>query len=107
MGVPVPFVESRAAFVLGDENTLTPCDLKAMDKCKTPWDACCDPAPVRQAGTATIQILDANGKPVRSGLKGFNGLKELSRVTVSGVVADNSSPESFIVNATAVFIGER
>ncbi len=107
MGVPDPFVEGRAAFVLGDEGTLTPCDLRDKDKCKTPWDLCCDPASVRQSGTATIQILDANGKPVRTGLKGVNDLKELSRVTVAGVVAANSSQDSFIVNATAIHIGVR
>ena len=107
MGVNHPFVEGRAAFVLGDEATLTPCDLKTSDKCKMPWDACCDPAAVRMAGTATIQVLDENGKLIRTGLKGINGLTELSRVTVAGTVAPNSTTEAFIVNARAIHIGVR
>lgn len=107
MGVHHPFVEGRAAFVLGDEATLTPCDLKESDKCKIPWDTCCDPAAIRMAGTATIQVVDENGKLLKTGLKGINGLSELSRVTISGKVASNSSPDAFIVNAEKIYIGVR
>lgn len=107
MGVKHPFVEGRGVFVLGDEATLTPCDLIHADGCKTPWDVCCDPAEVRMTGTATVQVLGEDGKPIRTGLKGIEGLSELSRVTVQGVVAANSSPEAFIVNATALHIGVR
>lgn len=108
MGVPNPFVEGRAVFVLGDEATITPCDAMGDDDhCQIPWDACCDPKEVRSAGTAAIQVLDESGKPARVGLKGVNGLAELSRVTVSGTVAPNSSADAFIVNATAIHIGER
>jgi len=107
MGIPHPFVEGRAVFVLGDEGTLNPCDLKGDDHCPTPWDVCCDPPELKAAGTATIQVVDDSGKPLRTGLKGVNGLKELSRVTVAGTVAPNSSPEAFIVNADAIHIGVR
>ncbi|MDF7799669.1 hypothetical protein P4C99_09335 [Pontiellaceae bacterium B1224] len=107
MGVNHPFVEGRGVFVLGDEGTLTPCDLDHADGCKTPWDACCDPAGVRMAGTATIQVLAEDGKPIRTGLKGVEGLAELSRVTVQGEVAANSTPDAFIVNASALHIGVR
>ena len=107
MGVHHPFVEGRGVFVLGDEGTIVPCDKMDDDHCKTPWDACCDPAEVKQAGTATIQVLGEDGKPIRAGLKGMNGLAELSRVTVSGTVAENSSAEAFIVNASAIHVGVR
>jgi hypothetical protein len=107
MGVLNPFVEGRAVFVLGDEATITPCDAMPTDHCPTPWDACCDPKQVLAEGTATIQVLDDNGKPAHISLKGMNGLSELSRVTVSGVVAENSTPEAFIVNASAIHIGVR
>lgn len=107
MGVHHPFVEGRGVFVLGDEGTLVPCDAKGDDHCATPWDNCCDPSSVKQAGTATIQVLGEDGKPIRTGLKGKGGLTELSRVTVSGVVAANSTPESFIVNASAIHVGVR
>ncbi|MDZ8119272.1 hypothetical protein [Pontiella agarivorans] len=107
MGVHHPFVEGRGVFVLGDDGTLEPCDAKGDDHCPTPWDACCDPAELKQAGTVTVQVLGDDGKPIRTGLKGVNGLAELSRVTVSGTVAENSSPAAFIVNAKAIHVAER
>ena len=58
-------------------------------------------------GTVTVQVLGNDGKPVRTGLKGINGLAELSRVTVAGTVAKNSSPEAFVVNASAIHVGIR
>jgi len=107
MGTPSPFVEGRAVFVLGDEATITPCDAMAADHCPKPWDACCDPADIRMKGTATIQVIDESGRPVKAGLKGVNGLSELSRVTVTGTVAPHSSQMAFIVNADAIHIGVR
>ncbi len=107
MGVPHPFVEGRAVFVLGDEGSLVPCDMKGDDHCPAPWDNCCDPGDVKAAGTVTVQVLGDDGKPLRTGLKGVNGLAELSRVTVAGTVAPNSSPEAFIINADAIHIGVR
>lgn len=107
MGAVNPFVEGRAAFILGDEATITPCDAKDDDHCSRPWDTCCDPIAARIAGTVTIQVLDANGHVLKQGLKGVNGLKELSRVTVNGTVADNSTKEAFVVNANAIHIGVR
>lgn len=107
MGVHHPFVEGRGVFVLGDEGTLVPCDEKGDDHCSTPWDNCCDPSEVKKAGTATIQVLGEDGKPIRTGLKSINGLAELSRVTVEGTVAANSSSEAFIVNASAIHVGVR
>ena len=107
MGTMHPFVEGRAVFVLGDEEVLTPCDERPDDGCPTPWDVCCDAPEAKAAGTATIQILGEDGKPLKTGVKGMNGLKELSRVTVEGTVDDRSSPEAFIVNATAIHVGLR
>jgi len=104
MGVLKPFVDGRAVFVLGDEGTITPCNAMDDDHCSTPWDACCDPKEVKAAGTATIQVLGDNGKVLAHGLKGVGGLKELSVVTVRGVVAPMSSAEAFVVNATAIHV---
>ncbi len=104
VGVLKPFVDGRAVFVLGDEGTITPCNAMDEDHCRTPWDACCDPREVRAAGTATIQVLGDNGKVLTHGLKGVGGLRELSRVTVRGVVAPMSSAQAFVVNATAIHV---
>lgn len=107
MGTPHPFVEGRGVFVLGEVGVITPCDELHGDSCKTPWDTCCDTPENKAVATATIQILGEDGRPIRTGVKGMNGLKELSRVTVAGTVDDRSTPEAFIVNASAIHVGVR
>ena len=104
MGVREPFVNGRALFILGDEATITPCNALDDDHCSMPWDACCDPMEVRAAGTASVQLLDDGGNVLALGLKGVGGLKELSKVTVAGTVAAASTPEAFVVNASALFV---
>jgi hypothetical protein len=101
MGVMEPFVEGRSAFVLGDNSVITPCSDMEMS-CDTPWDACCDPNDVRVDGTATIQIVDADGRVLRQGLEGVNGLTKLASVRVGGTLNPASSPQSLIVNATSI-----
>ena len=100
MGVQNPFVAGRAVFVLGDEAIIAACS----DHCSTPWDACCDPVEIRINGTVTIQLIDEDGKVLSQGLKGVNGLKELSRVTVTGKVAPTSYASAFIVNADILYV---
>jgi hypothetical protein len=105
MGVMNPFIEGRAVFILGENGIITPCSDMATDHCDTPWDACCDPSEVRVNGTASIQILDESGSVVKQGLEGVSGLEKLSTVKVVGTVDPASSPESLIVNATAIEVG--
>ena len=104
MGVTHPFVEGRAVFVLGDNATLTACSDTEGDQCATPWDTCCEPSEIRQAGTATVQIVDAEGDILRQGLEGVNGLEKLATVRVAGTLAPDSTPEAMIVNATAIHV---
>lgn len=102
MGNQHPFVEGRAAFVLGDPEKLKPCD----DGCETPWDTCCDDAADIKVGTATIQIVDENGKVLKEPLRDVKGLKPLSSLFVSGVVAPGSSSENLVLNASSIKITE-
>jgi len=106
MGVKSPFVDDRAVFVLGDEGTLTPCNAMPGHGCPMPWDTCCDPLALRRSGTATIQVLGADGRVLARGLKGVEGLAELSRVVVAGKVAPTSTEEAFVVSATAIHVAE-
>jgi hypothetical protein len=104
MGRAKPFVDGRAALVLGDRTILTPCNEKPDDACATPWDVCCDSAEDKRKGTATIQIVGADGRVISQSLRGMHGLVELSTVTVHGTVAEGSSDEALIVNASAIHV---
>ncbi len=100
------FVRNFAVMTVGDPKKLTSCDLKGGDceNCGTPWDVCCDDPDEIKANIVTVQIADDNGKPVKTGLKGFNGLKELSEVVISGTVAKGSNKDNMIINATGIYV---
>ena len=72
------------------------------DNCETPWDACCDSPEDKKRGTATIQILGADGRVLKEPVEGVGGLKNLATLTVTGKVAEGSSAELLIVNAKAI-----
>ena len=102
MGTMHPFVEGRAAVLIGDESTLQSCDLMPDNHCHSPWDACCEAPQALQAGTATIQVVDADGEVVKHGLKGVKGMRELSRMRVSGTVVSGGPEAPLVVNAEAI-----
>lgn len=107
MGREAPFVEGRAAFVLGDRSILTPCNENPGDQCTTPWDVCCDTPEDKQRATATIQVLDKSGRVIKQGIKGSHGLAELSTVTLTGTIDKASTPEALIINATQLHVVPR
>jgi hypothetical protein len=102
MGAKKPFVDGRAAFILGDPEVLTACNEVPGDECETPWDACCDSPEDKKRATATIQIVDADGRVLKEPIEGVGGLKNLANVTVTGKVAEGSSTDLLIVNASAI-----
>jgi hypothetical protein len=102
MGNSKPFVEGRAAFVLADTSILSACNDTPGDACATPWDSCCNSPEEKKKGTATIQIVGADGRVLKESMEDAGGLKKLAHVTVTGKVAPGSSPELLMVNATAV-----
>jgi hypothetical protein len=102
MGNAKPFVDGRAVFILGDPDVLTACNETPGDNCETPWDCCCDSPEDKRRGTATIQIVGADGRVLKEPVEGVGGLKNLATVTVAGKVAAGSSAELMLVNATAI-----
>lgn len=102
MGNLHPFVEGRAAFILGDPAVLTACSDRPDDECETPWDNCCDTKEDKMRGTATIQIVGDDGRVLKEPIEGVGGIGKLSTLTVTGTVAEGSSAESLVVNATAI-----
>ena len=105
MGNKHPFVEGRAAFILGDRELLTPCNENPDDPCETPWDACCDSPEDKKRGTATIQIVDADGRVLKESVEGVGGIENLAKLVVTGTVAEGSSADALVINAEAIKVG--
>lgn len=101
-GTETPFVGGRAVFTLGDATILKACNEMPDDKCATPWDSCCNSKEEKKVALATVQIIGADGRVLKEEIEGVNGLKKLGSVTVTGKVAEGSTPDSLIVNATAI-----
>lgn len=106
MGSKDPFVSGRAAFILGDPEVLTPCNAVPGDDCKTPWDVCCDSPEDKKRGTATIQVLGADGRVLKEAIEGVGGIEKLAALTVTGKVAEGSSADALVVNASAIRVGK-
>ncbi len=107
MGRAKPFVDGRAIFILGDPEKLTPCNENPEDACPTPWDACCDEPEDIKAGTATIQVVDGTGQVLKESIENVAGLKPLASVIVSGTVAEGSSADLLLLNASSIQIVEK
>jgi hypothetical protein len=98
------FVDNRAMLTIGDPEVITSCNRMPDDVCATPWDVCCDDPDVIKSSIATIQVLDADGKLIQTGLKGLGGMKELSQIIIKGTVAEGSGPDNLIITATGIHI---
>jgi len=97
-----PFVDGAAVFLLADTGMKTCADLHG-DACKTPWDYCCEPRDSLAARTATVQIVDAEGQPLRIDLDGRHGMSPLAEVTVAGEVAHRDGG-SLVINARKIHV---
>lgn len=106
MGSMNPFIDGRAMVVLGDPTKLTPCNRRPGDECTTPWDVCCDLSETIKSSIATIQLVDDEGKIIKSGLKGVEGIQELSYLTVSGTIAEGSNAENLLINAKEIYVAD-
>lgn len=107
MGANIVFVKGRAMMILGDPDKLTSCDLKPGDNCARPWDVCCDTPKDIKENILTVRVLDAEGKTIKQGLKGLAGIKELSHVTVTGIIDKLSTEENMVINATGIFVNKK
>lgn len=102
MGNVKPFVDGRAAFILADPSVITACSDKPGDECATPWDACCNTKEEKTKAIVTIQIVNPEGRVLKQAVEGAGGIVKLATLTVSGKVAEGSTGDVLIVNATAI-----
>lgn len=104
MGHVSPFVDGRAAFMLGDPEVITACSEMPDDHCETPWDACCDSKEDKLRGTATIQVVNDKGRVLKESIEGVGGVENLAKLLITGIVAEGSSVDNLVINATAIDI---
>jgi hypothetical protein len=97
-----PIAENRAIITLLDTSIQT-CDKNPSDGCKTPWDACCEPADVLAKNSLTVQVVDGEGRPVKTSLANVEGVKPLAQLVVSGT-AKVSADGVVLVNADGVHV---
>lgn len=98
-----PFVRNRAVFMVADRK-LKSCDEIPGDNCPKPWDYCCEPAESKKANMMTVQFVDKDGKPLKAGADGVNGLEPLALIVFEGTVAEVDDKGNFTVSATKVFV---
>ena len=101
-GNVAPFVEGRAVFTIVGPG-IKACSDKKEEGCKTPWDYCCENAETIAKHSALIQVVDSSGAPLRTNMKGANGLKELSDVIVVGTTKE-AKGNLLIIYATNIYI---
>jgi hypothetical protein len=98
-----PFSPDRAVVLIA-ENTMPTCDKAgSMESCKTPWDYCCDDPSMVAANLATVQVVDAAGKPLKASLQGAGKLQPKSEIVVKGKVAQKDD-KTLVINATSIFV---
>ena len=98
-----PIAKNRAIMTVLDPS-ITTCDTMPGDACKTPWDACCEPSEKIAANSATVQVVDAQGKPLAARLESVAGLKPLSTVTVSGIARRPAGSDVLIIEANKIHV---
>lgn len=97
-----PFAADRAIFTIADPELLSCTDMDEPDHCKTPWDFCCEDRAKMRAGTATIEVAGADGKPLAVALRGVQGLEPLATVAVSGTVVERNDAGLLVVRAKRI-----
>jgi hypothetical protein len=98
-----PFTEGRAQFQLVDASVKA-CSEMPGENCPTPWDMCCEDAKSIADNSLTVQVVGADGRPLKATLNGVNGLKPLSEVAVKGKVKKSPDGKAMMVNATELYV---
>lgn len=102
-GSKEPFVAKRAVLTLMGPGLPACGEGPAEDNCKTPWDYCCEPKEEILAHSATIQVVDQGGMPIKAELKDIEGIKELTKLVVVGDVV-RAEGKTLVVNAKNIYV---
>ncbi|MFM7799424.1 MAG: hypothetical protein ACKPBA_10655 [Planctomycetota bacterium] len=103
-GSEEPFASDRAVFTVVDASLKSCAEGGDPDHCATPWDYCCEDRQSLKMATATVEIADADGRPLPVAVRGTAGLDPLARVTVTGTVIDCNDRGLLVVRATRIAV---
>jgi len=95
-----PWIKGVAAFSIVDRS-LTPCNEIEGDKCRTPWDYCCESELPK--ATVFVMVVDDEGKTVKQDARELLGVKELDTVFIQGK-AKRDKAGNIVVLAARLFI---
>lgn len=95
-----PISSESAVFIMMDLAEKS-CDQLHGDRCPTPWDYCCTPKDRITKLSCTVQLVDAEGKPLAIDLA-ESGLKPLDEVIVVGAVGPRPNEEVLVIRATGL-----
>jgi hypothetical protein len=104
-GSEEPFTAGRAQFQLVDLALKSCAEMDMGDEaCPTPWDMCCADKGTVVQNSVTVQVVGADGRPLKSELKGVSGLKPLSEVSVKGKLHKSEDGKVVTVDATELYV---
>ena len=97
-------VKGRAAFTLMDLSLPYCGEKNTEDKCKTPWDYCCENQATRNANSLLVEARSADGKPLPA--QALPDLRLVDGVKVTGRLEVDEHGNPMLV-ATGLFRTER
>ena len=101
-GSRAPFVSSRAIFTIVDQSMKSCIETGEDEHCPRPWDYCCEDKTELAKSMASIEISDANGKPLALALELEGTFKPLMLIAVEGTL-QSTEGGSFVVRAEHVY----
>jgi len=101
-GSRAPFVSSRAIFTIVDQSMKSCLETDEEEHCPRPWDYCCEDKKELAKSIASIEISDANGKPLALALESEGTFKPLMLIAVEGTL-QSTEGGSFVVRAEHVY----
>ena len=96
-----PIVAGRASAIVIDAKVGNAC-LAEDDHCTTPWDYCCTPKEEMDPNTATIQVVDGDGRVIAADLT--QHFESLSTLVVKGTVGPRPDAQVLTINATGIYV---
>ncbi len=102
-GEEKPMVDTLASMMVIDVS-IPSCAADADDHCPTPWDYCCVAKEELLKHKATVQAVDAGGKPLKASFAAGQKIKPHDTLVVKGKVGPRPDPQVFVINATGIFV---